>query len=330
MKIFRRLITCFLIAFNCCALDPVKSQDREISRCGFGVVLHGFPITNEQLTVYPTRLGCKPDSVTFFISWQHWEGSEFVKLLNTVNNIKSTGALPIVTWEPMEYSAGKERSITLEELEAGNWDLYIKKISTILAAADSKIIIRLAHEMNLQRYHWTTKENEFSATSPARYRRFYQYVVTLFNSSLPQLKSSNKKILFAFNPNHESVPHPAYNAGYEFNTIAAYYPGSDYVDLVGLDGYNWGTTLSNGDWQSRWQTPAEIFSASLTELKTLAPDKPIYVFETSSIGSEEEKRTWLTQLQSYCHSSGLAGCNWFDVQKERDWTLPAKSAPGGK
>ncbi len=48
-----------------------------------------------------------------------------------------------------------------------------------------------------------------------------------------------------------------------------YYPGHDVVDVVALDGYNWGRRR----WWHRWRGFDAIFSASYAALRRLAPDK---------------------------------------------------------
>jgi beta-mannanase len=48
------------------------------------------------------------------------------------------------------------------------------------------------------------------------------------------------------------------------------YPGDGYVDYVGLDGYNWGTSQS---W-STWQTPQQVFDPTIADVRTFT-QKPI-------------------------------------------------------
>ena len=60
-----------------------------------------------------------------------------------------------------------------------------------------------------------------------------------------------------------------------------YFPGTEEVDWVGLDGYNWGT---NREW-SGWQSFREIFSEAYDLLTQLAPEKPFMIAE---VGCAEE------------------------------------------
>ncbi len=53
--------------------------------------------------------------------------------------------------------------------------------------------------------------------------------------------------------------------------IAALYPGDDYVDVLGVDGYNWGG--STRPWSS-WQSPEQLFGSTLDELDVIAPAGP--------------------------------------------------------
>jgi len=54
--------------------------------------------------------------------------------------------------------------------------------------------------------------------------------------------------------------------------LANLYPGSAYVDWLGLDGYNWG--LDPHLPRPAWQSFEEIFGATYREVTALAPGNP--------------------------------------------------------
>ncbi|MBM4575487.1 hypothetical protein GS415_03245 [Rhodococcus hoagii] len=51
------------------------------------------------------------------------------------------------------------------------------------------------------------------------------------------------------------------------SSTGATYPGDDYVDVVGVDGYNWGTSQP---W-SHWIAPTDLFVPTMDELRRIAP-----------------------------------------------------------
>ena len=95
------------------------------------------------------------------------------------------------------------------------------------------------------------------------------------------------------------------------------------MDLVGLDGYNWGTTQtrSANGWESKWRSFKSIFAAPIQELGRVAPGKPVAVFETSSASQGGSKESWLIEALDSAKSLGLAAEIWFEVNKEIDWRI---------
>ena len=230
----------------------------------------------------------------------------------TLRAIESIGALPVLTWEPMFVDPEKgQQTIPAELITTGKYDLYLEQFARESRQFGKLILIRFAHEMNLAQYHWGSAPAEFGPDSPARYRAMYRYVVAKFRAQ----RADNVRWVFC--PNSDSVP------AEQWNRIAAYYPGDDVVDVVGLDGYNWGTTqtkAANG-WDSQWRSFESIFSAPLTELKQVAAGKPVGVFETSSADLGGNKEEWVMSALDSARSLGLGALIWFQVNKEIDWRL---------
>jgi beta-mannanase len=102
------------------------------------------------------------------------------------------------------------------------------------------------------------------------------------------------------------------------------YPGDAYADLVGLDGYNWGTTQS---WGSTWVMPDALFGQGLSELAGLAPSKQVLIAETASAEQGGDKAAWNQSLIQYLSANpGIMGFAWFDLSKEVDWRIDSSSS----
>ena len=71
-------------------------------------------------------------------------------------------------------------------------------------------------------------------------------------------------------------------------TTMNYYPGDDYVDWTGVDGYNWGST--NGG----WQTFQEVFRNIYPLLA--AKGKPIIIGEMASTELGGDKAAWIDAI----------------------------------
>jgi hypothetical protein len=100
--------------------------------------------------------------------------------------------------------------------------------------------------------------------------------------------------------------------------LAGLFPGAGYVDVVALDGYNWGTSAS---WSS-WISPQDLFAPGIAQLRTLAPGVPILIAETASAEAGGSKAQWETDLISYLVAQpDVVGFVWFHLQKETDWRI---------
>jgi mannan endo-1,4-beta-mannosidase len=284
--------------------------------CFWGVALEGYPITAAQLEKVQQETGLRPGIVLFYLQWPApGETGEFP--LASLEAIRLRGAVPCLTWEPMYCRDGKEITVLYEQIAAGQYDAYLTAFARQAAAWGQPLIIRLAHEMNLKRYHWGTDQEHYGPRSPAIYQQLFHYVVDFFR------KEGAHKVLWAFCPNAESLPNPARDPAASWNQARNYYPGDDYVDLLGMDGYNWGTTQireKNG-WQSRWQSFQEIFAPLYQELLELAPRKPLLVFETASASRGGEKDAWIKDALPVLRSWKVQALIWFQVNKEVDWRL---------
>jgi mannan endo-1,4-beta-mannosidase len=276
----------------------------------FGFAIDGLPAKSELNTIESTTK-IRPRLVMFYLQWPSKAGEcEFPE--RPLRAIDSQGAIPVLSWEPMFLdSERRENAISAQSVSAGKYDLYIEEFARRSRQFAKPFLIRFAHEMNLERYHWGGNPKEFGPLSPVGYRAMFRHVVTVFRAQ------NANNVHFVFCPNVDSIPAESWNR------ISYFYPGNDVVDVVGLDGYNWGTTqtrLANG-WDSQWRSFESIFEAPFIELKRIAPGKPIAVFETSSAMQGGNKEEWVLEMLRYAKSLGLAALIWFQVNKEIDWRL---------
>jgi beta-mannanase len=117
------------------------------------------------------------------------------------------------------------------------------------------------------------------------------------------LLKADPKVRLLWAPYARSVPDTPQN------TIASYFPGAKYVDLVGASAANFGTT--NG---LAWSTPTELFSTAYSTIEGLAK-KPFWIAETGSTATGGDQRGWIQSLGSLRSTMPqLTGVVWFDVK----------------
>jgi mannan endo-1,4-beta-mannosidase len=290
----------------------------------FGVALDGYPISKERLGAVEAELERPPEVVVFFLQWPPVDGqtaASFPKA--TLDAIWDSGAIPCLTWEPMHYSEGREITVPYQDILSRAYDPYLLEFATQAASWNRPFMIRFAHEMNIERYHWGTERADYGPESPRIYRQMFQYVVSIFQ------KAGAQNVVWVFCPNAESVPNSSYDVTATWNRIEDYYPGDAVVDVMGMDGYNWGTTQKKDQhgWDSQWRSFASIFQSAWETLRHLAPDKPIFVFETASVDQGGDRGSWVKNAFQTAQAWGLTGLVWFQVKKESDWRISAGQAP---
>jgi beta-mannanase len=98
----------------------------------------------------------------------------------------------------------------------------------------------------------------------------------------------------------------------------SYYPGDDYVDWTGVDGYNWG----GGEWQSFHDVFKDIYPL------LAGKKKPILIGEMASSETTGNKAAWINAMIPSLKNDYplIKGVIWFDVNKERDWRISSSAA----
>lgn len=287
----------------------VKIMEKTLQRKPilFGVALDGYPILHNRISGPTKNLSFTPEIIQFYLQWPERPGHG-VFPTESLDAIWNSGAVPCITWEPMYINTGKEFAISASKILSGEYDAYIDAFREGAAKWNKPLLIRFAHEMNLNRYHWGGEKIAYGASSPEIYKALYRYVVTRMR------QNSNARIAWVFSPNAESVPSESWN------TVAAYYPGEDVVDVLGMDGYSW-YTAKPGETSAGDQSFRSVFSSLYQSLRPLS-SKPLLVFETATMGDPAYKKDWLIDAFDTAHRWGIDGIVWFDANKERDWSLP--------
>jgi len=213
--------------------------------------------------------------IHIYTAWGSKDEEQFPKL--QVNAILELGSIPVITWEPWlsDFDAedfpgipkpeDREKNCLLA-IANGTYDSYIKKWAAEAKEAKQPMFVRLGHEMNdPYRYPWGPQNNK-----PVDFIAAWVHVHDIFT----RIGATN--VIWVWSP------HLAY--GY----YDAFYPGSKYVDYIGVGVLNYGTAVT---W-SKWWTFDEIFGAHYHELDSL--HKPIMITEFGSLGVGGSRTKWFT------------------------------------
>lgn len=305
------LLFVFLIIGIACE----RQQDFLHKHLSWGFAVEGFPITKNSLKQLEKDTKMHSDMILFYLQWPALSSPTTESLVGSLNAINEIGAIPCLSWEPMYYHDKMETMIPYEQILKGLYDDYLISKALEIKSWGKPLIIRFAHEMNLSRYHWGVSKDEYGPGNPEIYIKMFRYVVDIFR------KHHVDNVRWAFCPNVDSVP------GAPWNKASNYYPGDPYVDILGMDGYNWDITpeiaaARHLTWTKPWQSFEQIFQSLYMELKKLAPNKPVMVFETASVDrSGHQKSEWIKEALITAKKWNLLGIIWFEANKEEDWRI---------
>lgn len=277
------------------AIPPVST-----AALRFGAATPGGPLADAELDEVARISGESPSIVLFY--------KDFLQAppLAEMNAVRARGAVPLITWEPWAWGGGlAQPAYALDRIAAGDFDAYITQWGQALASWGQPVQLRFAHEMNGNWYPWAEGVN---GNQPGDYVQAWRHV----HDVVAATGASN--VAWVWSPN---VPY------FGSTDLAGLFPGAGYVNVVALDGYNWGTSAS---WSS-WMSPQDLFAPGIAQLRTLAPGLPILIAETASAEAGGSKAQWNTDLVSYLAAQpNVVGFVWFHLQKETDWRINSSEA----
>lgn len=192
------------------------------------------------------------------------------------------------------------------DAKIAEWASHVKQYVNL--GGGRSVVIAPLQEMNYGGSTW--------GCDPGNYKIAYRKFVDTFRS----MGLDETQVRWSFAPNNWTSP--------GCGSIADYYPGDAYVDVIGISAYNWGTCVG-----SRWESPSQVFGPALNELRSsVNARKPYLVAQTaaprsSSCGGDQHQ--WIRD--AFAHLSGdpnVVGLIWFNFVKETDWRVWANSTVG--
>ncbi len=214
--------------------------------------------------------------------------------------IAARGATPVVTLEPWDPTAGVDQpAYALDTITNGAHDALLTAWASEAKAWGKPLWLRFGHEMNGNWYPWAEGVNGNQAGD---YVAAYRHVWSVFAGA------GATNVRWVWNPN---VVYPGSTG------LGGLYPGDAYVDWVGIDGYNFGTSQS---W-STWQSPTTVFDATFKAVRALT-NKPIVIAETGSTEVGGSKARWIQDFFALLKANtDVKAFLWFNLNKETDWRI---------
>ena len=163
----------------------------------------------------------------------------------------------------------------------GQHDDFLNAYAAQVAQFGKPILLRLCNEMNGD---WVSYNALNTCRDAEMYVLFYRYVYQIFERN-----GALQNTIWVWNPNEGSYPN------FGWNHTLCYYPGDQYVDVVGLTGYNTGTYYYNVG--ERWKSFHQIYDKLYADYCAwFTQPMMITEFSCSSIGGD--KLAWVREMLS--------------------------------
>lgn len=206
-------------------------------------------------------------------------------------------------------SAAKHGAVTLVQIDAtntslvsiarGQYDSYWRSYADEVKTFGAPVILSFDHEMNGDWYPWG-----YRRASPATFVAAWRHIVTIFR------EQGAKNVTWLWTVN-------IIDGLSDVTGPAPWWPGSSYVNWVGIDGYYYGqSTLF-----------PSLFGATIVRVRELTPD-PILIAETGAAvpAGQPEK---IADLFAGVRTFGLLGFVYFDqdgISKTESWRIRSPAA----
>lgn len=179
----------------------------------------------------------------------------------------------------------------------GKYDAFLYSFARETAQFGHPVLFRFCNEMNGD---WCPYSGYNTSRDAELYKACYKYIYEIFR----EVEADN--VIWIWNPNEKSFP------DFNWNNEILYYPGDEYVDVVGLTGYNTGTYYSGETWRGF----TEIYDP-LYEKAVRLSDKPLMITEFSSSSVGGDKAEWVEDMFLNLHryprirmAVWWDGCDW--------------------
>jgi len=176
--------------------------------------------------------------------------------------------------------------VPLASIASGQYDSYLKSYASAVKAFGAPVILSFDHEMNGNWYPWG-----FQHSSPSDFVAAWRHVVNIFREqgarNVTWMWTVNVFNSYNLETHHIATPGP-------------WWPGSSFVNWVGLDGYY---VTSSTEFDS-------LFGQAIADVRAITSD-PILIAETGATQSAGQSAK-ITQIFQGVNTYNLLGFVLFD------------------
>ena len=282
----------------------------------FGLAEPDLPYGRHDLPAMEAALGTGVGLASTFVDWSYVIGGP-----NELWMADGGRRSVLLSWEPF--------GLRFTDVSNGSEDRYLQRVADSMRAFPYDVYVRPWPEMNGSWSTWqpTATGQKPDGGTPAQFVAAWRYTVDFMrNRGVANLK-------FVFDPDASD--------GSSNTRIAEIWPGPSYVDVLGIDGYNWGNSATgSADTGDRWRSFDTVFGPMYDTLTRLHPTAPVWITEfgckdptseddpnfpqeSSPVDPGHDKAAWIRDMFASTAFPRITALAWFDIKGGRDWRLAA-------
>jgi hypothetical protein len=272
---------------------------------------------NTEIQAFNDLIGKDLGIVMSFYVWSYQFGDGICEFFDNTYRHRDDGGVPgtndcmqyygpdtpeisttyMIAWEPSHNPTGNlacnvapNHRTDLNAILNGSCNAYIDDFARRLKGwhdrFGDRFMLLFMDEMNISAVPWWRDDPNY----PAQYRQTFQYVVNRFRAQ----GATSEMAQFVWSPNYMGFP------ARNWNVIPNYYPGDEYVDWVGVSGFNWyGVSGQDPSWRtfdSLFVDPLPDLSQGVLPFFHCNYAKPIVMTEFGTVdgpGGDRTKAAWV-------------------------------------
>jgi Glycosyl hydrolase family 26 len=250
-----------------------------------GVFEPGVPPGYQPIADFSATANREPNLVGYYSGWAEPFNSAFANLAHR------HGAIPYIQIDPQFASVPR--------IASGTYDDYLRSYADSVRDYHHAVVIGFGHEMNGNWYSWG-----YTHVQPTTFVAAWRHIVMLFNREGAQ----NVTWLWTVNQDRAGT-----------GPVAQWWPGSNYVTWVGIDGY----------YVRPSDTFSSVFGRTIQQVRTFT-QKPILLSETA-VGPRAGQFVKIGDLFAGMRQYQTLGLVWFDKEQSgslynQNWRLEGNTA----
>jgi hypothetical protein len=195
-------------------------------------------------------------------------------LATALANAKKEGRLLELTLQTNAQTPGKGNMVY--DVLDGEYDTYLKNYAREVVQSEAPVLFRLGNEMNGD---WCVYSSHHTSKDTDVFKAFYRYIHQIFR------EAGADNVIWVWNPNGKAFP------DFKWNDELCYYPGDEYVDVVGMTSYNTGTYYESETWTEFDQMYDALYQKYIDLY-----EKPLMITEFSSSSVGGSKEAWVSNM----------------------------------